>query len=424
MVTPVPLHATYVIAVGDELLNGRTSDTNSTTLQRRLLRRGVRVAGTEVVPDEASALRAALSRLPAGSLVLVTGGLGPTPDDLTAATVAAWGNVTLTEREDVTRQLRELCEQRGWSFGPNMVKQTLVPAGLVPLLNRRGTAPAMCGELGGRTLVVLPGPPAEIDGLWPDVEDWLERSGRLGPATASVRLRTVRIPEPVLARETAPLAAAHPQLAWSWWLGRWGVDVQASAVDGGALPAGLEADLVALLGDFVWGRDEEELPAVVVDALRACRRTVAVAESCTGGLLGAALTETAGASDVFVGGFLTYADAAKQALLGVEPEILAEHGAVSAACALAMAAGARTRLGADHALAITGVAGPDGGTAAKPVGITWIALAGPAGAVTGRFRFTGDRARNRRLAVAAALDALRRHLRDGCNPFDAPDLWR
>lgn len=424
MVTPVMLRTARVIAIGDELLNGRTTDTNSTTLERRLLARGVRVEGVEVVPDAAGAIGAALERTPSGRLVFLTGGLGPTPDDLTAEAVADWGGVALVARATVEQQLRARCVERGWPFGPNMVKQTLLPAGLDPVLNSRGTAPGMCGDLNGRTLIVLPGPPNEIEALWPGVIAWLEAAGHLGAATASIRLRTVRMPEPVLARETAPLVAAHPDLAWSWWLGRWGVDVQAGSLDGSLLPAGLEADLCGLLGDHVWGRGDEELPEVVVAALRARGATLGLAESCTGGLVGGAVTEVPGASDVFLGGFLTYSDDVKRGQLGVPAETLAAHGAVSAETARAMASGVRERLGVDYALSVTGIAGPGGGSAEKPIGTTWFGLAGPDAVYAGRFRFTGDRARNRQLATAVALDALRRHLLDGRDPFDGPEIWR
>ncbi len=407
-----------LIAVGDELLNGRTLDANSHEIQQRLSRRGVAVGGVAVVPDRAAAVAAALDATPAGCLVVLTGGLGPTPDDLTAEAVAAWAEVPLREDGAIADILRARCEARGRPYGPNMVKQGLLPRGLAALPNPEGSAPAMVGDLRGRTLVLLPGVPSEMRVLWPLVEAWLDDGGRLGPARPVLLRRTVRLSEPVLDRLTAPLLREFPGCAWSWWLTRWGVDVQALAPAGrDAMPDGLAAQLDEALGDRVWAREFVDLPAVVLSALRGAGATVATAESCTGGLLGAALTDVPGASDAYRGGIVAYADDIKRNLLDVPAALLRDHGAVSGECAVAMAAGCRARCGADAALSVTGVAGPGGGSAAKPVGTVWIGLASAAGTFAGRARFLAHRARNRELAVAVALDALRRHLADGGDPF-------
>lgn len=412
------LHEARLIAVGDELLNGRTLDANSHEIQQRLVRRGVSVGGVAVVPDRAAEIAAALAATPAGCLVVLTGGLGPTPDDLTAEAVAAWAGTQLREDAAVAALLRARCEARGRPYGPNMVKQGLLPSGLDALPNPEGSAPAMVGDLRGRTLVLLPGVPSEMRALWPLVEAWLDAGGRLGPARPVLLRRTTRLSEPVLDRLTAPLLAEFPGCAWSWWLTRWGVDVQALAPTGAdAVPAGLAARLDEVLGDRVWAREFVDLPAVVLSALRGAGLTVAAAESCTGGLLGAALTDVPGASDAYRGGIVAYADDVKRELLEVPAELLREHGAVSGECARAMADGCRARCRADLALSVTGVAGPGGGSAAKPVGTVWIGLASAGGTFAGRMRFLAHRARNRELAVAVALDALRRHLASGGDPF-------
>lgn len=407
-----------LIAVGDELLNGRTLDANSHEIQQRLSRRGVVVGGVAVVPDRAAAIATALDATLAGCLVVLTGGLGPTQDDLTAEAVAAWAKVPLREEEAIAAILRARCEARGRPYGPNMVKQGMLPSGLAALPNPEGSAPAMVGDLCDRTLVLLPGVPSEMRVLWPLVEAWLDESGRLGPARPVLLRRTTRLSEPVLDRLTAPLLQEFPGCAWSWWLTRWGVDVQALAPAGvDAMPDGLAARLDETLGDRVWAREFVDLPAVVLSALRGAGLTVAAAESCTGGLLGAALTDVPGASDAYRGGIVAYADDVKRDLLDVPAALLRDHGAVSGECARAMAAGCRTRCRADTALSVTGVAGPGGGSAAKPVGTVWIGLASAQGTFAGRARFLAHRARNRELAVAAALDALRRHLADGGDPF-------
>jgi nicotinamide-nucleotide amidase len=415
MVSPRRAH---LVSVGDELLNGRTVDTNANFLQRRLLARGVRVASVRVVPDRAGDIADALEAVPAGDLVLLTGGLGPTRDDLTAGTVAAWAGVHLREDADVAAHLRARCERRGWSYAENMIKQGMLPAGLDALINPVGTAPAMLGELRERTLVLLPGVPQEVRALWGPVEAWLGERGRLGEPLPGVLLRTVRLSEPGLARATEDLRARHPDLDWSWWLTRWGVDVQAMAPSADvSLPDALAAEMAGILGDHVYATGLRGLHEVVQAALIGRGLTVAVAESCTGGLLGAALTETAGASACFLGGALAYADAVKTSALGVAPATLTAHGAVSPEVAREMAVGCRERFGSDCALSVTGIAGPDGGTPEKPVGTVCFGLASGDGVFAGRTVFGPHRYRNRELSVAFALDALRRHLEGGADPF-------
>lgn len=407
-----------LVAVGDELLNGRTVDTNSSFLQRRLAKRGVRVDAVTVVPDRADRIASALDAVPAGALVVVTGGLGPTRDDLTAETVAVWAGAPLREHEAVARHLRARCKERGYPYAENMIKQGLLPAGLDALINPLGTAPAMVGELCGRTLVMLPGVSQEVRALWESVEAWLFARGCLGEPLPGVLMRTVRFSEPALAGATEDLRGRHPGLDWSWWLTRWGVDVQAmSPAPDVALPEGLAGELAATLGDHVYARDLRGLHEVVQADLLAHGRTVAVAESCTGGMLGAALTENAGSSACFLGGALTYADAIKTSALGVAPVTLASHGAISVQTAREMAAGCRERFGSDHALSITGIAGPDGGTPDKPVGTVCLGLASACGVFVGRYRLGPHRYRNRELAVSFALDALRRHLATDTDPF-------
>ncbi|MBU0743183.1 CinA family nicotinamide mononucleotide deamidase-related protein [bacterium] len=414
----VKLTRAWLVVVGDELLNGRTVDTNSSFMQRRLANRGVRVDAVTVVPDRADRISAALDAVPAGALVVVTGGLGPTRDDLTAETVAAWAGAPLRENDAVARHLRAMCAQRGYPYAENMVKQGLLPAGLDALLNPLGTAPAMAGELCERTLVLLPGVPQEVRAMWESVEAWLSARGRLGDPLPGVLMRTVRFSEPGLAKATEALRGRHSDLDWSWWLTRWGVDVQAAAPSPAvAWPERLAGDLAAVLGDHVYARDLRGLHEVVQADLIAGGWTVAVAESCTGGLLGAALTENAGSSACFLGGALTYADAVKTSALGVAPATLESHGAVSVETAREMAAGCRERFGSDHALSITGIAGPDGGSPDKPVGTVCLGLASACGVYAGHYRLGPHRYRNRELAVSFALDALRRHLASAADPF-------
>ena len=406
-----------IISIGDELLCGRTIDTNASRTQRRLLAHGITVGGVAVAPDTPQAIATALDATPAQSLVVITGGLGPTPDDLTVAAVADWADVALGNDARTECDLRTLAANRGFPYGPNMAKQAQVPTGFQALKNPAGTAPGLVGQAKERLLVLLPGVPAEVDALWPLVEAELVNRGILGTERSCVLRRTCGLPEPEVDRRTAPIRDQWPLLAWSWWLTRWGVDVQVTALTDDPLPPALAEALDSALGDHVYAEDMTDLNAVVVNALSAKGWTMAVAESCTGGLIGAAITDVEGASAVFNGGALTYANSAKTNVLNVSEGLLAEHGAVSSPVAEAMATGARSLLGCDVALSVTGIAGPDGGSDDKPVGTTCIGLASPHGVWSKRLRFRSFRGRNRELAVSHALDAMRRYLASSTTPW-------
>ncbi|MEZ4388508.1 MAG: nicotinamide-nucleotide amidohydrolase family protein [Candidatus Krumholzibacteriia bacterium] len=400
-----------IVAVGDELLEGRTSDTNSTRIQRALVRHAVDVRDIAVVHDQLPAIASALDRTEPGDLVFICGGLGSTGDDLTREAVAAWAAVALEWREDVAAALRAEYRRRGFERDLTGDKQPLIPAGCEAIANPVGTAPGFVGRLADRWVAVLPGVPSELQAMLPAIVERLGAAGVL-PAARRVELwRVAQMAEIKVAELTEPVRRRHPDLHWSWWVVPWGVDVRvAGGPDQVAALADAAAALDVALGDLVYARELVDLPRVVQDLMLRAGRTLAVAESCTGGLLGAAITGQDGSSAYFRGGVLSYANEAKFDLLHVAADALLAHGAVSRPVAEQMAQGARQRLGADFALAVTGVAGPGGGTAAKPVGTTWLALAGPDRVDAACYRFSGDRERNRQLAVAAALDMLRRRL--------------
>ena len=398
-----------IIAVGDELLEGRTSDTNSTRIQRALAAFAAQVRDIAVVADREAAIATALDRTAAGDVVFVCGGLGSTADDLTREAIAAWAGAPLEFRADVAASLAERRKRRGLPARVEGDKQALVPAGLQAVDNPVGSAPGLAGVLHGRRLAVLPGVPAELEALLPGVIAVLQELGALAAARAGRLWRTSQMAEMVIARETEPVRVRYPDLRWAWWLVEWGVDVRLAAEpDQEPQLAAAARELDRLLADVTYAREMVALPRVIQDLCLARAQTVAVAESCTGGLVGAALTGEPGSSGYHLGGILAYADRAKTDLLLVDPAVLADHGAVSRPVAEQMARGARMRLGADWAVAVTGIAGPAGGSDDKPVGTTWIAVAGPQGVQAGLYRYSGDRERNRHLAAAGALDALRR----------------
>ena len=412
--------AAYLVSVGDELLNGSVLDTNTREIQQALLARGVAVRRTTATPDDAEAIAGAVDAAPAGSLVVLTGGLGPTDDDLTREAVAAWAGAALELDPELDAGFAARCAARGFDYREDLRREARVPAGMTPVTNPVGWAPALVGEMRGRWLVLLPGVPAEMRAMLPAALDMVAARAALPAPPRIVRLRTAQLAESHVARRCAPVVAGHPDLRWSWCLGPWGVDVTVVLpADAADRAAAVEAELRDALGAAVFAAGDASLPKVVQGLLVARGETLGAAESCTGGLLGAAMTDEPGASACFLGGIVSYADAVKNRQLGVSAEILSGPGAVSRECAEAMATGCRAALGSTHALALTGIAGPDGGSDEKPVGTTWIALASPSGVTATRFRFRTHRHRNRRLAVAAALDGLRRSL-DGP---EAGVLW-
>ena len=415
-----------IIAVGDELLEGRTADTNSGRIQRALGGHALRCGLIQVVPDVAGAIAQALDRTASGDLVFLTGGLGSTPDDLTRDALAGWAGVPLDQDPGVRAALEERWRRLGVKARPGVERQCQVPRGLTALANPVGSAPGLVGRLLGRTFALLPGVPPELEGLLPQVVAYLEREGALPPPRATVVRRTAQIAELNLVRRCEAVRAAHPELGWSWWLSDWGVDIRIAAAAGDrqqleAAGAGLDDELAHL----VYARDGRDLPTVVQQRATAAQVTVAVAESCTGGLIGGALTAVAGSSAYFRGGVLAYDDAIKTTHLGVPADVLAREGAVSEATVRAMAVGCRDRFAVDLAVAVSGISGPGGGSADKPVGTTWIGLATPQGVFAGGYRFPGDRPRNRLLTVAAAIDALRRVLEEGggTSPWARGDTW-
>jgi len=400
-----------IVAVGDELLEGRTSDTNSTRIQRALAEHAIDVRGIAVVHDRLADIEAALDATEPGDLVFVCGGLGSTRDDLTREAVAAWAGVELQWRDDVAARLADEYRRRGFERDLTRDKQPLIPAGCEAVANPVGTAPGILGQLRDRWLAVLPGVPSELAAMLPAMVEGLAAAGVLPLARPVFLWRVAQMAEIAVAELTEPVRQRYPDLHWSWWVVPWGVDVRVAAVaEQSADLAAAARDLDAALGDLVYAREMVDLPRVVQDLLLRAGRSLAVAESCTGGLLGGAITSQDGSSACFRGGVLSYANEAKFDLLNVAADVLLAHGAVSREVVVQMADGARVRLGADHALAVTGVAGPGGGTPAKPVGTTWLGLAGPQGTEAACFRFSGDRERIRQLAVATALDMLRRSL--------------
>lgn len=417
-----------IIAVGDELLEGKTSDTNSRWIQQILGGHGAQVSLIQVVPDRQEEIARALERTEPGDLVFLSGGLGSTPDDLTKDAVASWGGVELVEDPDVKNQLRERWRKRGLKSSPGADRQSLVPRGLTPLTNPVGSAPGLVGRLRERTVILLPGVPQELRGLLPVVLDWLDDHGVLPPSRLSRLWRTAQVSELSLVRRCAHIQQKYPDLDWSWWLNDWGVDVRLAAQRGEEGERELEtagAEVEEALGHLIYSRVRESLPQVVQRLMLERGLTLAVAESCTAGLVGGSLTDQAGSSGFFRGGILAYADQVKAEQLGVPVAVLEEMGAVSGETVQAMATGCRDLFNTDYAVSVSGISGPAGGSPDKPVGTTWIGIATPRHVYAHQYRFPAGRSRNRLLTVAAAVDSLRRVLSfgDDQSPWGPVDAW-
>jgi nicotinamide-nucleotide amidase len=405
-----------IIAVGSELLTAGRLDTNSLFLAGELNAMGVELAGKMVIGDDvrrlAEAVRGALAR---SEILILTGGLGPTEDDVTRQAVASALGRELMFREDICQVIESRFSRMGRRMAEINRRQAFVIEGAEVLPNDNGTAPGLWLRAGSRTLMLLPGPPTELEPMF--MSQCKPRLLPLIPPQV-IRVRFYRaagITESELDQLISPVYKQYENPVTTILAAPGDIQIHLRARCAGEAEAeGLLAEVGSrieeLLGRRIYSLTGEPLEQVIGARLRASGSTLSVAESCTGGLLGERVTSVAGSSDYFLGGFTVYSDHMKTDLLGVDPDLLEEHGAVSEPVAEAMAAGARTRSGSTYALSITGVAGPGGGTQAKPVGTVVIGLAGPDGHQSRRMRFLGNRARVRALSVQAALDWLRINL--------------
>jgi nicotinamide-nucleotide amidase len=407
-----------ILAVGSELLGSDRLDTNSLKLTSLLDRYGVELRRKAVIGDSEGEIVAELRSLRRRlDLILVTGGLGPTADDVTREAVAAALRRGLHLDEEVLASLERRFQALGWKMPEVNRRQAWVVDGAAVLANERGTAPGLRVESDGCTLFLFPGVPLELEGLMGSaLEPWLaERAG--GAARETAVLKVAGLPESVVEERIAPAYEEFGRESITILANAGEIRLQATA--SGPEPerrARLRAmvdRLSALAGDAVYTtRGEDTLESVVGDLLRAAGATLAAAESCTGGLFSQRITAVAGSSDYFLGAAVTYSNELKTRLVGVPAEMIAAHGAVSEPVARAMAEGVRQALGSDWGVGITGVAGPGGGSEAKPVGTVHLAVAGPRdGEVEHRHvRLPGDRDRVRRFAAQVVLEMLRRRL--------------
>lgn len=409
-----------VVTIGDELLLGFTIDTNAAHLARHLAAEGVEIARRTTCGDTADSIATAVrDALDRAGAVITTGGLGPTSDDLTKPSIAALFGREMVLDEEHLAWMEERWRTRFQRAMPaSNRQQAMLPSGATKLRNNHGSAPGIWLEDDrGRWVAMLPGVPREMRGMLADTLLPLirERRGEMTNVVRSRTLRTTGIGESHIADLVASIHGGVGSADLAYLPNADGTDLRltvrgAAPDDADARLAQAAAQLRTVVGDAMYGEDGADLAAVVVDLCRELRITIGVAESCTGGLLGARLTSVPGSSDVVRGGVIAYSNDIKTGLLGVPAAAIAEHGAVSETIARAMAAGARAATAVDAALAVTGVAGPGGGSDEKPVGTVWIALDWKGAVEAKRFNMVGDRAEIRHRSAQAAMEMLRRRL--------------
>lgn len=384
-----------LINTGSELLLGFTVNTHANYVAGQLAQRGLRLVRQTTVGDDRSEMRAAVTEaLSRSDIILITGGLGPTSDDFTRDVVAELLGRKLIPNAAVAETIRERFRRRNRVMPESVLVQALVPEGATVLENPNGTAPGLYLEHAGKKIFLLPGPPRELKPMFEKLD--LPRRERLDCRVFKVAL----LPESIVEEKVAPVLKDLPgiELGYCARMGEVEVRILGENLDEA------ERRIRAALGESIFGGASDRLEEVLLKKMTG--KTLAVAESCTGGLIAHRLTNINGSSAVFLAGYVTYSNEAKTRLLGVRAATLKAHGAVSEETCLEMAEGARRH--ADYSVAVTGIAGPTGGTPEKPVGLVFIGVATPSGTTVERHVFQFDRETFKQLVSQYALDALRR----------------
>lgn len=404
-----------LVMIGTELLLGQTVDTNAAYMAEQLAANGINVYFKATVGDNWTRLAGVLTQaLTRADVVITSGGLGPTDDDLTREVVSAVLRRPLVEDEQALQTIESWFRNSGRTMPASNRKQALVPEGARVITNGHGTAPGFIVEHDGKLIVSVPGVPHEMRAMVENgVLPYLRRHFQLEGTLYSRNLKFYGIGESALEEKLRDLfRSTNPTVAPYAGMGEVKVRLTTrarSAEEAEQMFAPVEQEIIRRVGEYMYGVGDDTMEIVAGRALREAGWTVALAESCTGGLVAKRLTDVPGSSTYFLGGVVAYSNDAKMQLLGVSEDALREHGAVSAQVAEEMAAGAARRFGATIGVSVTGIAGPDGGSEAKPVGLVFIGCAVRGKVHSYRFQFSGDRERVRRWTAQAALDVIRRH---------------
>jgi len=402
-----------IVSIGNEVLSGRTIDTNAAYIAQKLTASNVPIVSIYVAPDELTAIRRVLELATADAdIVVISGGLGPTDDDLTRQAMAAFLGVELELREDRLAAIRRFFEQRGVVMPARNAIQAHIPAGAKAIENKTGTAPGVEAHKGDTVLFALPGVPSEMERMLD--ASVLPRVREIAKSQAIVtkRLKCFGAGESTIADMIGNVMdrGRNPLVNCTVHAGVITLEIVATSSDRSMaeeMAAREEASLRRILGSLVYGMEDQTLAEVVGEKLARMGKTMAVAESCTGGLLAKLTTDVPGSSRYFLGGWVTYSNESKSRELGVLPALIDTHGAVSGQVAVAMAQGARHKAGADFAIGITGIAGPEGGSEHTPVGLVYIAVSSRDDTDISRHVFPHDRSSVRLRAAQTALNLLR-----------------
>jgi len=411
------MNSAEIITIGDELLIGQTVNTNSAWMGMQLGMRGIRVNRTTTISDKReeiiSTLDDALNRSP---LVLITGGLGPTSDDITKQTLAEYFGMKLVINQDVLTEVTARITRRNLEMNENNRRQALVPEGCRVLANHAGTAPGMLFEKEGKIIVAMPGVPSEMKHIMQEHVLPMVSAMAGGSTIIHRNIMTYGTFEAKLAERLEGFEKELPAMVKLAYLPAHGV------IKLRLTSAGDDAELVrrtvdeqvrklyGIIPDVIYGEDEVTLEEAVGKLLLDNNMTVSTAESCTGGKIASMITTVPGSSAWFMGSVVAYDNSFKTGVLGVDPAIISRHGAVSEETVRAMADGMRRLASTDYAVAVTGIAGPTGGTPEKPVGTVWIAVASARGIVAEKHRFADDRQVNILRSASTALNLLRKQI--------------
>ena len=407
-----------IITLGDELMTGHTVDTNAAFIAQRLTDAGLTVKYQTSVgdnpPDMEETFNVALKR---AHVTIVTGGLGPTDDDVTKRAIVKVFKRNLVFHEEVLETIKARYQRRGIEMPAINQNQALLPQGSKLFPNKIGSAVGICIAEHGRIFIALPGVPDEMRQILVDEVVPYLLNVNSGQAIKVYKLRTTGIVESRLSEMLAPNLKLEPGVKLAYLPSYSGVDLRVIATAENSDDAETKARNVvryieSVCGKYVYGREDDTLEGTIGQLLIDNDKTVAVAESCTGGQLGMVITSVAGSSNYFTGGIIAYSNDIKIRELGVDREILEEHGAVSEECAVAMATGCRKKYETDYALSVTGIAGPDGGTDEKPVGTVYVGLASAHANYARLFHLGTERNINRSRTVYIALELLRREILD------------
>ena len=406
-----------ILAIGTELLMGQIANTNAQFITARLSELGLNVHYHTVVGDNAERLKESLDlAFKRSDCVIMTGGLGPTYDDMTKGTVAEYFNMPLKMDEAALSQITEYFKSRGREMTPSNAKQALIPEGAVTLYNKFGTAPGVLIEKDGKIAVMMPGPPREMKPMFTEylIPFFEEKSG---VTVKSDFIRIFGMGEAEAEKKIAHLtSSSNPTVAPYVNPGELSLRISARAKtkdEAEALIAPVKKEIYEIFGDLIYGEGlTYSLPQCILDLLRKKKLTFASAESCTGGMIASAITDLSGSSEVFLYGAVTYANSAKVNALGVSPETLEKCGAVSEETVLQMAKGVRLKAGSDIGVSTSGIAGPTGGTPDKPVGTVWIAISTKRCEKAFKLFIPGARDRVRNSAMLHVYDLIRRTIKE------------